>query len=440
MLIGALRKASACLLGAALCAWPGRVAAQATTSAPESPLLWALRRDVAAQGGAAVERFWQAVAARRTPLVDSLPNDANHVLATFVFRGATDTRDVVLVAGPNGIDPFTDPRSHMRHLAGTDVWYASHRLAADAEFFYQFSVNPPAFEGEPQPALLRSTLAPDPLNPLQYPEPGDPLAAAGHGSIARMPAVPPNPWLARRPGVAAGTVRSDTLASSHLRGARRLWAYASPGAALHDANVLIVFDGGVYVKRIPTPTILDNLYEERKIGPTVAVFVDNGGSARARDYYFSDAYTAFLTDELLPWIQRQYGVVATPERTVLAGSSLGGLAAAYAVMRRPDAFGKALSESGAFWAPGRDTADSEPEWLAREIARAPVSGAYFYLEVGSYESAIANETTLLASNRHLRDILQLKGYRYAYREIPGDHEPINWRRGLPDGLIATLGR
>jgi enterochelin esterase family protein len=111
----------------------------------------------------------------------------------------------------------------------------------------------------------------------------------------------------------------------------------------------------------------------------------------------------------------------------------------YAVILRPDVFGKALSESGAFWVPGRATDDAEPEWLARYIARVPRSNASFYLTVGSNEYTVAGETTLLASNRHLRDILQLKGYAYRYVEIPGDHEPINWRRALPPGLIAVLG-
>jgi enterochelin esterase family protein len=52
---------------------------------------------------------------------------------------------------------------------------------------------------------------------------------------------------------------------------------------------------------------------------------------------------------------------------------------------------------------------------------------------------MALQTTLLASNRHLRDILQLKGYRLRYVETPGNHEPVHWRRALPDALIATLG-
>ena len=434
------RRASAVILfGAALIFSPAEARAQVASAPTESPLITALRKATGSPNPSAVDQFWKTVASRKTPLIDTVSNDPNHVLATFVFQGGTDAKDVVLVAGPNGIAPFEDPRSHMRHLAGTDVWYVSDRVAADAEFFYQFSVNPPAADnGVPSAGALRSTLFPDPFNPLQYPEADDPMAASGHGSIARMLAVPQNPWLAKRADVAAGTVTSDTVAGSRIGGARRVWTYASPGASLRDANILIMFDGGIYINRIHTPVILDNLYAAHKIGPTVAVFVDNAGAARSSDYYFSDSYNAFLAEELLPWVERKFGVKATPVRTVLGGSSLGGLAAAYAVLRRPDLFGKALSQSGAFWPNGRSKDDPEPEWLARQFAQAPKSDAFFYMEVGSHESTMALETTLLASNRHLRDILQLKGYRYRYAEIPGDHEPVHWRRGLPDGLIATL--
>jgi enterochelin esterase-like enzyme len=131
--------------------------------------------------------------------------------------------------------------------------------------------------------------------------------------------------------------------------------------------------------------------------------------------------------------------VGVRPRAVLGGSSLGGLAAAYAVLRRPDLFGKAQSQSGAFGPNGRNKDDAEPAWLARPFAQAPASTAFFCVEVGSYESGIVRGATLLASNRHLRDVLQLKGFKCRYVEIPGDREPVHLRRGLADGLMAVLG-
>jgi len=48
-------------------------------------------------------------------------------------------------------------------------------------------------------------------------------------------------------------------------------------------------------------------------------------------------------------------------------------------------------------------------------------------------------TTLLASNRHLRDVLRAKGYTIQYAEVYGDHDPVHWRRTLPEALTVMLG-
>jgi enterochelin esterase-like enzyme len=61
-------------------------------------------------------------------------------------------------------------------------------------------------------------------------------------------------------------------------------------------NVLILLDGNTtYQSRIPTVAILDNLFAAHRIGPTVAIFVDNGAQARQVDLNFSDPFLWFLT-------------------------------------------------------------------------------------------------------------------------------------------------
>jgi enterochelin esterase family protein len=65
----------------------------------------------------------------------------------------------------------------------------------------------------------------------------------------------------------------------------------------------------------------------------------------------------------------------------------------------------------------------------------------FYLEVGRVKDRLEGNdgTSLLAANRHLRDVLIAKGYAVRYEEVYCDHDPVRWRRALPDALIATLG-
>ena len=43
-------------------------------------------------------------------------------------------------------------------------------------------------------------------------------------------------------------------------------------------------------------------------------------------------------------------------------------------------------------------------------------------------------------NRHMRDVLQAKGYFVHYREFNGGHEYLNWRGTLADALLALVGK
>ena len=412
----------------------------------ESPMLAALKRDLATGKPSALDQFWKTVEQQKTPIIEKIPGDDKHVLATFLWKDAGETKDVVLDLRANGIEPFTDQRSHLQHLSGTDLWYLTQSLPPDAEVLYQFSVNPP--DNTLNQTAMQQTLRPDPLNPNQYPDRFDPLFDPAQswrtGSIGRMPGVSENPWLTKISDVATGSFQEENVKSAFLKMAnpRRIWVYVSPGTSLQNPNVLILFDGNsTYQSRIPTTVILDNLYAAKKIGRTVAIFVDNGGSARNVDMNFNDAFVKFLTDELLPQVQQEHKFKADPARTALGGDSLCGTIAAYAALRRPDVFGEVLAQSGAFQFNNSNDADKEePEWLARQFAKMPKSNVFFYLEVGLMEDRPGGGTTLLASNRHLRDVLTAKGYRVHYSEVYSDHDPVHWRRTLPEALIAILGQ
>src|SRR5262249_38199867 len=106
----------------------------------------------------------------------------------------------------------------------------------------------------------------------------------------------------------------------------------------------------------------------------------------------------------------------------------------------PEVFGNVLSQSGSFWwSPDRGT---ESGWLLREYAATPQRPLRFYLDAGQMETTLVGEagSSILLSNRHLRDVLTAKGYKVKYQEFRGGHEPLNWRGTFADGLIALLGR
>lgn len=413
-----------------------------TSPALQSPALAAVADALAKGDGSAVARFWTNLRNRQTPLVEPIDTDPQDVRATFLWRDDGTVRDVVLMAQPDGVAMFRDPRSHLEHLPGTDIWYRTHTLPRDAEFSYIFSVNPP-----PNAAgnSLTTTFRSDPLNPLQYRILNGPLR-----SIARMPDVPANPWIARRPD-RSGAIQERRFASARLQGERQLWVYATP-APMQDPSLLILLDGRTCIDSVPAPQVLDNLYAAGRIPPTIAVFVKDGpGDAWQTDMYFSDGFVDVLATELVPSIEREYHFTAVPSRTVIGGDSIAGSTAAFAALRHPDVFGRVLAQSASFWLNNHDADEGEPEWVARQFMRAPKSDVTFWIDVGRME-IVANEsdrmfppfvpgsTSLLAANRHLRDVLRMKGYTVEYVEDYGAHEPLRWTRDLPQALIASLGR
>jgi enterochelin esterase family protein len=227
---------------------------------------------------------------------------------------------------------------------------------------------------------------------------------------------------------------------------RNIWVYTPPGYAAHDStacDLLIVFDGAMYLEDIPLPAVLDSLVAARRVRPTVAVLVDDSTStARLDDLANHESFVKYVADELVPWVRRNWNVTRDPHRTTLTGSSAGGLASAFIALERPDVFGIVLSQSGAFWRGAEGSNGAPFEWVTTRVAALPRRDVRFYLDVGSTESRGAlggAAPSILDANRHLRDALRAKGYAVTYTEIPGGvHAAITWGPRLPIGL-ATLG-
>lgn len=91
----------------------------------------------------------------------------------------------------------------------------------------------------------------------------------------------------------------------------------------------------------------------------------------------SAAPKSSFVSQLLPWVRQRYHVTGAASQTIVDGSSLGGCAAAFAALCRPDPFGNVLAQSDAFhW---RREGNSEYAWLPRRVrrwARLPLLGGH----------------------------------------------------------------
>jgi enterochelin esterase family protein len=196
-------------------------------------------------------------------------------------------------------------------------------------------------------------------------------------------------------------------------------------------GLLVLLDGEGYRSGVPTVTLLENLLAAGAIPPLVAVMVGCIDiPTRMRELALHEPFVEFLADELMPWVRQRAHVTMDPARTIVGGVSLGGLAATFAAFRRPDLFGNVLAQSGSFWWSAAD-----PETLTRQFVHASTVPVRFYLEAGLLENRVTRDgPSLLVANRHLRDVLEAKGYAVHYREFTGGHDFACWRGTFADGL------
>lgn len=123
--------------------------------------------------------------------------------------------------------------------------------------------------------------------------------------------------------------------------------------------------------------VLTQLIKENKVQETIVVGIWNGGKVRHASYFpqkpyenlsveeqalvtkklqekgrttdafipNSDNYLKFLVQELKPYIDKKYSVHKNKKNTFIAGSSMGGLIAMYAICEYPEVFGGAICMS-----------------------------------------------------------------------------------------------
>ena len=397
------------------------------------------------QNAPSADTLLERAAQEGTPLVDRIEGDGQYVLVTFVWRGSAETQNIVVVG-----TFLKAPLVPMTHIGDSGVWYLTTRVPAGARFTYWLAENTPMVTDGPRVGAMLAALQADPLNPHRTCDGDAPLK--GCKATVELPGAPPQPWIVGHLSTPAGQVTHHSLKSERLKNQRAVSVYTPAGYRASGAPnaLVIVFDGSAYLGAIPTPTILDNLIAASRIPPTVAIFLDNPDqAARTSELTPNPDFPEFLVSELLPWVHARYHVTRDARRTVVAGSSFGGLAATYAALRHPDIFGNVLCQSGDFsWAPdhvhamGRlADATTETGWLAKEFIRSPKLPIRFHMDAGTFEvDQVGTGGNALETSRHMRDVLLAKGYEVHYQQFMGGHDYLSWRGTLADGLIELIGR
>lgn len=289
-------------------------------------------------------------------------------------------------------------------------------------------------------------------------------------------------------------IKHDTaLYSTHLQRSIVLDIVLPPGyLQSKQAYKVLYMNDGQDLEHLQMASIIKNLYQHEQVVPFVLVAVHCGdrmqeyGVAAQADYKQrgakAPAYTAFVLEELMPYIQKNFRVLTGPLNTVFCGFSLGGLSAFDIVWHHPTHFGKVGVFSGSFW--WRQKAyenhyDDENDRIMHNIVRQSAVGSRqsamgnrrlaidtshsnrtggpvtthhseltFWFQTGTEdEKDDRNNNGVIDSIEDTLDLiaeLEKKGYHWGravrYVEVKGGyHDPSTWSAVMPDFLTWAFG-
>lgn len=354
--------------------------------------------------GSSPDAIDQLLREQRVPLVEGST-------CTFLWRGEADW--VGIEHRTMGV-PIPLP---LRRLKGTDLWYASVELPRGARIQYRILVR----RGEHTESMD------DPLNQRVV---GD---AIGSQSVLEADGYVTPDWTYPDPAAVSGELVDLRLPSRALRREAHVTLYI-PSRMRRDRRMplLVVHDGGDFLRFSSMATVLDNLMHRRLMADCVVAFTHPGD--RLREYAASAAHSRFLTTELIPQVEGSLQLAGEPRGRVLMGASFGGVAALSAAVRAPGFYGALLLESPSL----RFTESSAPatfgdvfEPVVRFVnsvrARPKKVTRRMFLTFGAFEPLAVPDRAMVGVLEQMTDELRVV-------EALDGHNWISWRDRLLDGL------
>jgi enterochelin esterase-like enzyme len=251
-----------------------------------------------------------------------------------------------------------------------------------------------------------------------------------------------NPDSVEQAGVPKGMVtQMPDWKSKIFDGTERKWWIYVPAQYKPEnpACVMVFQDGGGYKNFVPT--VFDNLIAKGDMPVTVGVFVDPGTfpaekrSNRSFEYdTLSDQYARFMTEEILPEVEKTVKLRHDPESRAIAGASSGGICSFTVAWEKPDQFGRVMSWIGSFTgiASGKTLKEGGNNYpvMIRKTPRKPFR---VFLQDGDHDLDNEHGNWPLA-NQEMMKALAFKGYDYKFVFGHGGHSYNHGRAILPDAL------
>jgi enterochelin esterase family protein len=247
-------------------------------------------------------------------------------------------------------------------------------------------------------------------------------------SVVEVPGSPPR--LSEWQDVPHGTVRLHEYRSRVLDRRRGLFVYTPPAYDRDpDARypVLYLFHGSgdneaTWTVLGRAHLILDNLIAQGKAQPMLIVMPDGhavppgGAEGRMRNI---EAFARDLLEEVLPFVETNYGTRPGPENRAIVGLSMGGGQSLTIGLNHPELFA---------WVGGFSASIGNPETT---VAAALADPAATNSRLRLLWIACGKDDRLVENARDLDGRLTEKGIRHEFQVTEGNHSWPVWRRYLP---------
>lgn len=198
-----------------------------------------------------------------------------------------------------------------------------------------------------------------------------------------------------------------------------------------EAPFMVCHDGPKGRPKMMLPRILDNLIDQNRIPPIIAIMIANGGGdaqghQRGKEYdTMSGVFAEYIETEVLPRVEKECSVKLTkdPEGRAAMGSSSGGSAALIMAWYRTDLYHRVLTTSGTFvnqqWPFDPEAPDGAWGFHNQLIPDSPKKPLRIFLAVGDRDNLNPNVMRdgmhdWVEANHRMAKVLKTKGYHYQY--------------------------
>ncbi|QNI31830.1 esterase [Alloacidobacterium dinghuense] len=328
-----------------------------------------------------------------------------------------------------------DSSSPMKHLAGSDLWYATAHVEPVAR-----------------------------LHSFHYIVNGAPF-----GGRLDLPAFGPLSYV--QPGVPSGTLSPKIVHTSKIYDGMKseYWIYVPTQYDPKTPAALMVFqDGGGYTDRDgnnPTLNVIDNLIAQKKIPVMICVFINPGDitdSPGTPTYNFvkgysdkwhrtlkdsmrstlydtvSDRYAHFLRDEVLAEVEAKYNIRKDAYSHAMTGLSSGGICSFNAAWQMPDEFSRVISWIGSFtsiqWKERPDIPDGGQDY-PEKVLREPKRNIRVWLQDGAEDMENDRYGSWPLANIRMANALKLKDYDFHFSFGKGTHNSGQGAAEFPEEMI-----